>query len=158
MRGGDWFAPRMLFASPILDGPMPSRPGSLAVAAATDEAAAIRADMSTVDPSGPAATFDWLSRLNHRAVTTHDPDRLAAPCGVFLDHGTCQVPTLAVLHAKATVGAAEFPLTVFEHCLFLVHRTGVPLLAGIDTFVPGHRLHDELGLLVVGGAVAFRAS
>lgn len=43
---------------------------------------------------------------------------------------------------------------IFQHCLHLVrelHRAGVPLLAGTDTFVPGHSLHDELGLLVRAG-------
>lgn len=32
LRGGDWLAPRMVFASPILDGPKPSRPGSIGLA------------------------------------------------------------------------------------------------------------------------------
>jgi imidazolonepropionase-like amidohydrolase len=32
-----------------------------------------------------------------------------------------------------------------------LHEAGVPLLAGTDTFVPGHSLHDELGLLVRAG-------
>ncbi|WP_043717067.1 hypothetical protein [Kutzneria sp. 744] len=50
----------------------------------------------------PAAMFNRMSRLNHRAATTRDPARLDALCRVFLDHGTWHVPTLAVLHAKAT--------------------------------------------------------
>jgi len=119
-------------------------------------------------------------------VFASDPARLAALCRAFLRHGTWHVPTLAVLHAKATVGTPEFPLTpylpdiepalrpaweqvgswspdaatkereqaVFQHSLHLVrelHRAGVPLLAGTDTFVPGHSLHDELSLLVRAG-------
>jgi imidazolonepropionase-like amidohydrolase len=260
LRASDWVAPRMVFASPIVDGPRPSRPGSIAVADAdegraaiakcvadkaefvkvysqlpadayaaiadacatmgipfaghvpfevpvataarsgqrsiehldglalgtcTDEAE-IRRELSTLDARDPAAMFDRLSRLNHRAATTHDPARLAELCQVFLDHRTWHVPTLAVLQAKATVGTADFPLTpylpdiepmlrpawerigswtpddatkdreqaVFEHSLHLLrelHRAGIPLLAGTDTFVPGHSLHDELGLLVRAG-------
>ncbi|MFD8496634.1 amidohydrolase family protein [Amycolatopsis sp. NPDC059657] len=258
LRGGDWLAPRMVFASPILDGPRPSRPGSLALATAEDAEAAvvrcvadgaeflkvysglpadayaaiaasgfpfaghvpfevpietaavsgqrsvehldglalgtssreaeIRSGLSTLDPSDPAAMFAEFGRLNHLAATTHDPARLAALCQVFLEHGTWHVPTLAVLHAKATAGTPEFPLApylpdiepalrpawarvgswqagegeqeVFEHSLRLVgelHRAGVPLLAGTDTFVPGHSLHDELGLLVRAGLTPLEA-
>lgn len=256
LRGGDWLAPRMVFASPILDGPRPSRPGSIALTDADGARAAvarcvadgaeflkvysqlpaeayaaiaatgvpfaghvpfevpietaarsgqrsiehldglalgtsaseaeIRAGLSTLDSRNPAEMFGRLAQLNHLAAVTHDPARLAALCRDFLRHGTWHVPTLAVLHAKATVGTPEFPLTpylpdiepalrpawervgswspdaatkerartVFEHSLHLVrelHRAGVPLLAGTDTFVPGHSLHDELGLLVRAG-------
>jgi hypothetical protein len=260
LRASDWAAPRMVFASPIVDGPRPSRPGSIAVADADDGRAAIakcvadkaefvkvysqlpadayaaiadacvtagipfaghvpfevpiataarsgqrgiehldglalgtstdeaeiRRELSTLDSRDPATMFDLLSRLNHRAATTHDPSRLAELCQVFLDHGTWHGPTLAVLQAKATVGTPDFPLTpylqdiepmlrpawervgswtpddatkdreqaVFQHSLHLVrelHRAGVPLLAGTDTFVPGHSLHDELALLVRAG-------
>ncbi len=38
-----------------------------------------------------------------------------------------------------------------------LHRAGVPLLAGTDTFVPGHSLHDELGLLVRAGLTPWDA-
>jgi imidazolonepropionase-like amidohydrolase len=260
LRTGDWLAPRMVFASPIVDGPRPTRPGSIAVATAEEgraavtrcvadnaefvkvysqlpadaytaiaaacvaagipfaghvpfevpiEAAArsgqrsiehldglalgtssteaeIRQGLSTLDARDPAAMFNRMSQLNHRAATTHDPARLDAACRVFLEHGTWHVPTLAVLHAKATVGTPEFPLTpyihdiepmlrpawervgswtpddatknreqaVFRHSLHLtkeLHRAGIPLLAGTDTFVPGHSLHDELQLLVKAG-------
>ncbi len=260
LRAGDWAAPRMVFASPIVDGPRPSRPGSIAVADAdggraavaqcvadkaefvkvysqlpavayaaiaeacvaagipfaghvpfevpiataarsgqrsiehldglalgtsTDEAK-IRRELSILDPSNPAVMFDRLSQLNHRAATTHDPVRLAELGQVFLDHDTWHVPTLAVLQAKATVGTPDFPLTpylpdiepmlrpawervgswtpddatkereqaVFQHSRHLVrelHRAGIPLLAGTDTFVPGHSLHDELALLATAG-------
>lgn len=260
LRAGDWAAPRMVFASPIVDGPRPSRPGSIAVADADEGRAAIakcladkaefvkvysqlpaeaytaiadacvaagipfgghvpfevpiaaaasagqrsiehldglalgtstdeteiRRELSTLDPSDPAVMFDRLSRLNHRAATTHDPSRLGQLCRTFLDHGTWHVPTLAVLQAKATVGTPDFPLTpylpdiepmlrpawervgswrpddatkereqaVFQHSRHLVrelHRAGIPLLAGTDTFVPGHSLHDELALLASAG-------
>ncbi|WP_176968909.1 amidohydrolase family protein [Amycolatopsis xylanica] len=258
LHGGDWQAPRMVFASPILDGPRPTRPGSIAVTTAEDAKAAvarsvadgaeflkvysglpaeayaaiaasgvpfaghvpfevpietaalsgqhsvehldglalgtssreaeIRRGLSTLDPSDPAAMFAEFGRLNHLAATTHDPARLAALCHVFLERGTWHVPTLAVLHAKSTVGTPDFPLTpylpdiepalrpawsrvgswsagtgereVFEHSLHLVrelHRAGVPLLAGTDTFVPGHSLHDELGLLVRAGLTPLEA-
>ena len=260
LRAGDWLAPRMVFASPIVDGPRPSRPGSIAVADAEQGRAAvakcvadnaefvkvysqlpadahaaiaaacrtegipfaghvpfevpigtaarsgqrsiehldglalgtssaeteIRHRLSTLDPSEPAAMFDRMSRLDHRAATTHDPARLAELCRLFLAHETWHVPTLAVLHAKATVGTADFPLTpyipdiepmlrpawervgswvpdhatrdreqaVFQHSLDLtgeLHHAGIPLLAGTDTFVAGHSLHDELALLVRAG-------
>jgi imidazolonepropionase-like amidohydrolase len=260
LRTGEWVAPRMVFASPIVDGPQPSRPGSIAVADADGGRAAIakcvadkaefvkvysqlpaeayaaiadacvaagipfaghvpfevpiataarsgqrsiehldglalgtsadeaeiRRELSTLDPGDPAVMFDRLSRLNHRAATTHDSSRLAELCQVFLDHDTWHVPTLAVLQAKATVGTPDFPLTpylpdiepmlrpawervgswtpddatkdreqaVFQHSRHLVrelHRAGIPLLAGTDTFVPGHSLHDELALLVSAG-------
>lgn len=256
LRTGDWRAPRMVFASRILDGPRPSRPGSLALATAADARAAvgrcvaegaeflkvysqlpaeayaaiadsgvpfaghvpfevpietaarsgqrsiehldglalgtsllekkIRTGLSTLDAIDPMVMFARLSELNHRAATTHSRARLAELIRVFLDHGTWHVPTLAVLHAKATIGTPEFPLTpylpdiepalrpawarvaswtpepaaaereqaVFQHSLRLVgelHRAGVPLLAGTDTFVPGASLHDELALLVRAG-------
>ncbi|MFI9384598.1 amidohydrolase family protein [Kutzneria sp. NPDC052558] len=256
LRGGDWLAPRMVFAGPILDGPRPSRPGSIALTSADEATAAvarcvddgaeflkvysqlpaeayaaiaatgvpfaghvpwtvpiataaasgqrsiehldglalgtslsekeIRAGLSTLDVSDPVGMFTRLSQLNHLAAVTHDPARLAALCRTFLRHGTWHVPTLAVLEAKATVGTPDFPLTpylpdiepalrpawaqvgswspdaatrdreqaVFQHSLHLVrelHRAGVALLAGTDTFVPGHSLHDELALLVRAG-------
>jgi hypothetical protein len=256
VRGGDWMAPRMVFGSRILDGPRPSRPGSIALTSADEVAAAvascvddgaeflkvysqlpaeaytaiadsgvpfaghvpwemsietaaasgqrsiehldglalgtstaeaeIRQGLSTVDVSDPAGMFARLSEFNHLAATTHDPQRLTELLAVFRRHDTWHVPTLAVLHAKATIGTPEFPLTpylpdvepalrpawaragewspddvtkereqsVFQHSLHLVrelHRAGVPLLAGTDTFVPGHSLHDELRLLVRAG-------
>ncbi|WP_249228163.1 amidohydrolase family protein [Kutzneria sp. CA-103260] len=254
LRGGDWLVPRMVFASRILDGPRPSRPGSIALTSADEATAAvaqcvadgaeflkvyaqlppeayaaiaatgvpfaghvpwavsiataaasgqrsiehldglalgtstaeteIRAGLSTLDVRDPAGMFARLSELNHVAAMTHDPARLASLCRVFLRHDTWHVPTLAVLHAKATIGTPEFQLTpylpdiepalrpawagswspdaaakereqaVFRHSLHLVrelHQAGVPLLAGTDTFVPGHSLHDELGLLVRAG-------
>ncbi|GAA3432768.1 amidohydrolase family protein [Kutzneria kofuensis] len=260
LRQTDWLAPRMVFGSPIVDGPRPSRPGSIAVttpdegraavarciadggefvkvysqlpadayAAIAQECVArgipfaghvpfevpigtaarsgqrsiehldglalatsaseqeIRRELSTLDSRDPAGMFNRLSQLNHRAAMTHDPAPLEALIRVFLDHGTWHVPTLAVLHAKATIGTPAFPLApylkdiepalrpawervaswtpddatknreqaVFQHSLHLtkeLHRAGIPLLAGTDTFVPGHSLHDELALLVRAG-------
>ncbi|WP_043717065.1 hypothetical protein [Kutzneria sp. 744] len=41
LRASDWLAPRMVFASPIVDGPRPTRPGSIAVADADEGPAAV---------------------------------------------------------------------------------------------------------------------
>ena len=38
-----------------------------------------------------------------------------------------------------------------------LHRAGVRLLAGTDTFVPGFSLHDELALLVEAGLSPWKA-
>ncbi|MCK2243607.1 MULTISPECIES: amidohydrolase family protein [unclassified Crossiella] len=265
LAAGEVFGPRMVFGSRIIDGPRPSRPGSIAVTTPEDARAAVAtcvgeraeflkvysqlprdayfallaeaaragidvaghvpfevpvlaaaqrsiehldgvlvgassereeltAGFAGLDAGDPAGMFGRLSDLTHRAAETTDPARLAELRDSFLANGTWHVPTLAVHQAKATMGTPAFALQpylphiepvlrqgwaraadwrspdparesrLFERYLQVtgeLHRAGVPLLAGSDTFVPGFSLHDELELLVRAGlspAAALRAA
>ncbi|SDK33629.1 amidohydrolase family protein [Nonomuraea jiangxiensis] len=164
--------------------------------ATSTRGAELAAEVAAVDHTDMAAIGRVFNEVIPAAAASHDPGLAAELYGVFAEHGTWHVPTLAVLQASAYAGGDDFPLEghlhhiepdlrhgwashrhwaadparraaqaeYFQRRLRVVgdlHRAGVGLLAGTDTFVPGFSLHDELALLVLAGltpAAALRAA
>jgi imidazolonepropionase-like amidohydrolase len=130
---GELVGPRQVIASPIIDGPQPIWPGSVAVKDAAEARAAVAA--------AKAARFDFI-----KVYSLLPRDAFLA---IAEEAGKAHLPFAGQTYARQLqiVGAMS--------------RAGVRIVAGTDVgnpyCFPGFSLHDELALLVEAGLSPLQA-
>jgi imidazolonepropionase-like amidohydrolase len=142
-------------ASPSQPGSAPSTPSTLPVPPvdssdpATKRLVAFLLDHHTVlDPT--LALFEWIEHPASQPVADFEPGvtKVAPELAEPLTH-TGASPQMA---ARAASMFARYLSTVR-----IMHRAGVPIVAGTDQTVPGYSLHRELELYVQAGFTPMEA-